>query len=69
MEQLSIEDRFSYHAPRKDQVETYDSLRGTFKNMAYTICEMTPASREQSLALTKLEEAMFFANAAVARHG
>jgi hypothetical protein len=29
---------------------------------------MTPPSREQSIAITKLEEALFWTNAAIARH-
>jgi hypothetical protein len=36
--------------------------------LAYHIKAETPASREQSLALTHLEDAVFWANAAIARH-
>lgn len=59
---------FTYHAPKDGQPEKYVKLRDTAKELAFLICELTPVSREQSLALTKLEESIFFANAAIARH-
>ncbi|MGP3782344.1 Acb2/Tad1 domain-containing protein [Paenibacillus sp. 1A_MP2] len=36
--------------------------------MAELIDEQTPKSREQSLAMTNLEQAVFWANAAIARN-
>lgn len=64
-----LENRFTYHAPKDaDQVARYGCIRNIAKNFAYNIKAMTPASREQSLALTHLEEAVFWANAAIARH-
>lgn len=38
------------------------------KNWLIHITHKTPKSREQSLAITKVEEAMFWANAAIARN-
>lgn len=61
--------RFTYHAPKTGQPEKYHSLRDRAKNLAREIVLLTPESREQSLALTKLEEAVFWANAAIARRG
>jgi len=63
-----IENDFSYHAPQGDQVTRYNKLRYKAKEFALLIAEITPYSREQSLALTHLEEAVMFANAAIARH-
>ena len=65
-----ITNRFTYHAPKPElaQLERYASLRDAARQLALLIVESTPGSREQSLALTKLEEAVFFANAAIARH-
>lgn len=60
--------RFSYHAPKDDQVPRYIGLRGMGAQFATRILEETPPSREQSLALTKIEEAVFWANAAIARN-
>lgn len=58
---------FTYHAPKGDQVQRYALLRAEAYNLAVEITELCPPGRERSLALTKLEEAVFFANAAIAR--
>lgn len=63
-----IENMFTYHAPKDDQPERYNLLRNVAKSLAKDIVESTPPSREQSLALTHLEEAIFYANAAIARN-
>lgn len=41
--------------------------REACKQAAHTLDRMLHGSREKSLALTKLEEAMFWANASIAR--
>ncbi len=63
-----IEKCFTYHSPKADQPTRYNLIRDTAKGLAVTIAENTPPSREQSLALTKLEEAVMHANAAIARN-
>ena len=63
-----IENDFIYHAPHGDQVERYAAIRAHLLESAKFIVANTPASREQSLALTSLEEAMFWANASIARN-
>lgn len=63
-----LERRFTYHSPKNDQPERYRALRGYAKHFAKLIVEITPSSREQSIALTKLEEASFWANASIARN-
>lgn len=65
--QAELENRFTYHAPHKDQIPRYESLRSQAYVLACAIARYTPPSREQSLALTKLEEAIMHANAAIAR--
>jgi hypothetical protein len=66
---LDLEKRFTYHAPKgSSQVDRYAQIRNKAKTYAYEIKRMTPSSREQSLALTHLEEAVFWANAAIARN-
>ena len=63
-----IEKRFTYHPPHSDQVNRYELIRARFRSLALFICTMTPRSREQSLAITKLEEAMMWTNAGMARN-
>ena len=65
---LKIENNFVYHAPKTGQAEIYQQIRDKAKELAYLIDEMVPASREQALALTKIEEAVFWANAGIARN-
>ena len=64
-----LENRFTYHAPKDGQAETYHLIRRTGKHLASLIDEKCPDGREKSLALTKIEEGVMWANAAVARHG
>lgn len=64
-----IEKRFTYHAPKPGQPEKYVQLRDKCKELAYLIDELCPDSREKSLALTKIEAASMWANAAIARNG
>lgn len=63
-----LECNFTYHKPLEDQPERYELLRSYAKGLAHAIVNMTPPSREQSLALTNLEQAIFWANAAIARN-
>ncbi len=60
--------RFTYHAPKDGQGEKYQVIRENALEFAKGIVTGCPPSRELSLALTKLEEAVFWANAAIARH-
>jgi len=60
--------RFTYHAPKEGQPEKYGKLRAYAREFAEEIAQLTPASREQSLAITALEECVFWANAAIARN-
>lgn len=59
--------RFTYHSPTADQVPKYQELRKLAFEFACRIVELTPPSREQSSALTRLEESVMHANAAIAR--
>ncbi len=63
-----IENAFTYHAPKSDQPERYLALREKGKELALLMVETCPASRELSLALTNLEQATMWANAAIARN-
>ena len=62
-----IENRFTFHPiTGESQKIRYEYLRTSGKNLANDIMAFTPQSREQSVALTKLQEAIMWANAAIA---
>ena len=65
--QDEIEKRFKYHAPKEGQPEKYTDIRNKAKELATMIVILCPASRETSLAVTKLEEVVMWANAGIAR--
>lgn len=65
-----IEHRFAYHPPRDEETKNlHEGVRAVCGAAARDFEEGLPAGREKSLAITKLEEAMFWANAAIARAG
>lgn len=68
MDANDITNRFTYHAPKGNQVERYQEIRDAARLFAELINIYCPDSREKSLALTHLEEAVFWANAAIARN-
>jgi uncharacterized membrane protein len=59
---------FVYHVPKDDQTERYQALRAKARELAYLVIHSCPSSRETSLALTNLEQAILWANAAIARN-
>lgn len=65
---MNLDNAFKYHPPQPGQNEKYESIRAKAKELALLIVETQPESRERSLAITKLEEASFWANAGIARN-
>ena len=63
-----LDNVYTYHPPSGSQPERYIKIRDSAKAFAAMILELTPTSREQSLALTKLEEVVMWANSAIARN-
>ena len=63
----TIERSFTYHKPDGDLIGRYEEIRARAKELAYLIDGLCPPSRERSLAMTKLEEAVMWANASIAR--
>jgi hypothetical protein len=64
-----IERRFSHHRPDAARAAIHAVLRDLVITLAHEISGYVPAGRERAIALTKLEECLFWANAAVAREG
>jgi hypothetical protein len=62
-----LDRRFSYHAPSAERAMAHAEVRAAFREMAERLTDALPPGREVALVLTHLEEAMFWANAALAR--
>ena len=67
IEEKELDNRFTYHKPTGNQPDRYENIRKQARDFVNAIILQTPESREQSLALTKIEEAVFWANASIAR--
>ena len=63
-----LANRFTFHAPNGDQAERYERIRAQIRAAAIVVVDLTPCSPEQTRALNALDEAMFLANAAIARN-
>lgn len=68
MEEKDLENRLTYHAPSGTQPQLYGAIRDTALTFAIMLNDLCPESREKSLAITKLEEAVMWAIAAIARN-
>lgn len=65
-----IDNRFDFHpATTAEKRGEHGSIREACKALAHELDRKIPPGREKALALTKLEEAMFWANAGIARQG
>ena len=68
-EMLDLSRRFTYVEPNESRAIMHEGLRNTAHGFAYSIVTNAPPCRERSLAITKIEEALMWANAALARGG
>lgn len=63
---MDIENTFTYHAPFGDQPQRYERIRQEAKNLVVVLDRLCPESREKSLALTAIQQAVMWANASIA---
>ncbi len=61
------DDRFKYHQPTEAAARLHNDYRLDVAGLCDWVEFNVPECRERSLAITKLEEAMFWGNAAIAR--
>ena len=66
MSSASLDRVYTYHPPFGTQQERYVALRAAAKAFAQAIQDLTPPSREQSVALTNVQQSVMWANAAIA---
>ncbi|WP_188187632.1 Acb2/Tad1 domain-containing protein [Nonomuraea sp. SYSU D8015] len=62
-----LDNRFNYHKPDEKAVVAHETIRRLCRNLAGSLNELLPESREKALAITHLEETMMWGNAAIAR--
>lgn len=64
----AVESHFTYHPPTEEKVKKCKSIRLAAMDFMVLINELCPESREKSLVMTKIEEAVMWANAAISRN-
>jgi hypothetical protein len=63
-----IEHLFKFHAAsRQEKADEHTSARQGFRQLADYLNQLLPDSEEKNEVIRKLQEAMFWANAAIAR--
>jgi hypothetical protein len=68
MQPEDLQNRFTYHSPEPGQVQKYQQIRDKGRELAELVNDACPESREKSLAVTNLEQAVMWANASIARN-
>lgn len=64
-----LRDRFQLHPANTDRkAAAHERVRNACGALAQNLNDLLPEGREKSLAMTKLEEVMFWSNAGLARH-
>ena len=58
----------TYHEPIEETAKQYQEIRTLAKMFSDLVDNLVPKSREASLAQTKIEEAVMWANAGIARN-
>lgn len=67
-ERLYLDRAFTYHPPTENQPALYQQIRAEARELAALIMLVAPHCRERAVALTNLEQAVMWANAAIARN-
>lgn len=67
MSKERLSTRFKFSPPSPHKATAHASIRHSCLEAAAVIETLVPDGRERSLAITKLEEVMFWANAGIAR--
>ena len=68
MNKEQIKHNFTYQKPTSIDIAKYEFIRDEAADFGDVINNACPESREKSIAITKLEECIMWANAAIARN-
>ncbi len=68
IQKKDLENRFQYHAPNQDRAVKHELVREDCLDLAERLNQTCPDSEEKNIAIRKLEEVMFWANASIARN-
>lgn len=63
-----LTNQFTYHPPKDGQVNRYKQIREYALTLAVSIDVLAPDSPEKDNAITRVNEAVMWANAAIARN-
>lgn len=63
-----LDERFTYHAPTGDQPNRYEQIRAAGKELAQALIDRAPSSPELIMAINHVDQAVMWANAAIARN-
>lgn len=66
MRQADLDNWFSYHAPRPEQVETYNTLRAKAKELAELFDSVIPDCADKTAAMRYLRETVMAMNLTIA---
>lgn len=61
-----LDNWFTYHAPKDEQLPKYTAIREAGKQLASVIFSNTPPGPDQTAAIRKIREAVMTANQAIA---
>lgn len=65
--EVDLNNRFTYHPPSETRAVKHVLIREKGWAFAELVCDNVPPGREQALALERIEEAVMWANAGLAR--
>lgn len=65
---IDLANSFTDHPPQEGQPARYEEIRAAGRDFAEIIVGEVSDSRERTIAIGKIEEAVFWANAGIARN-
>ena len=66
MPPLNLDNIFTYHEVKSEQLPKYKAIRAMAKELAELIQNECPDSQERAVALTNVQQAVMWANASIA---